>query len=158
MKAIFLDIDGVLNSEKFWEKEAQHVRKKKAIAEGRSHDEASAIANMDPDAVERIMRIVKETGAEIVVSSTWKYDDNLNYKLRFMGISNTYGITPWSRDRHRGSEIKEWLDEHPEVTSYVIIDDDSDMLEEQKSHFVQTSWHDGINDHNVEKAIKILNN
>ena len=158
MKAIFLDIDGVLNSEKFWKTEAQHVRKKKAIAEGRSHDEASAIANIDPECVARILKIVKETGAEIVVSSTWKYDDNLNYKLRFMGISNTYGITPWSRNRHRGSEIKEWLDEHPEVINYVIIDDDNDMLDEQESHLVQTSWLTGITDYDVEKAINILNN
>ena len=59
MKVIFLDIDGVLNSEEFWKNEAQHIRKKKAIAEGKSHDEASAIANMNPVAVERIMRIVK---------------------------------------------------------------------------------------------------
>lgn len=75
-----------------------------------------------------------------------------------MGIPQTYGITPWSRDRYRGSEIKEWLDEHPEVTNYVIIDDDNDMLEEQEPYLVQTSWYDGINDYDVEKAIKILNN
>lgn len=75
-----------------------------------------------------------------------------------MGIPYTYGITPWSKDRHRGSEIKEWLDAHPEVTNYVIIDDDNDMLDEQEPHFVQTSWYDGINDYNVEKAIEILNN
>lgn len=134
------------------------MRKKKAIAEGRSHDEASAIANMDPSAVERIMRIVKETGAEIVVSSTWRFDDNICYKLRFMGIPQIYGITPGTAKRYRGEEIKLWLDEHPEVTNYVIIDDDNDMLDEQYPHLVQTSWYEGINDCNVEKAINILNN
>ena len=40
----------------------------------------------------------------------------------------------------------------------VIVDDDNDMLDEQESHLVQTSWYDGINDYNVEQAIKILNN
>lgn len=158
MKVIFLDIDGALNSEEFWEKEAQHIRKKKAIAEGRSHDEASALANMDPNAVERIMRIVKETGAEIVVSSTWRFDDSICYKLRFMGIPQIYGITPGTVKRYRGEEIKLWLDEHPEVTNYVIIDDDSDMLDEQYPHLVQTSWLTGITDCDVEKAINILNN
>lgn len=157
MKVIFLDIDGVLNSEEFWKNEAQHVRKKKAIAEGRSHDEASAIANMDPNAVERIMRIVKETGAEIVVSSTWRFDDSICYKLRFMGIPQIYGITPGTVKRYRGEEIKLWLDEHPEVIDYVIIDDDNDMLDEQDSHLVQTSWLTGITDYDVEKAINILN-
>ena len=37
-------------------------------------------------------------------------------------------------------------------------DDDNDMLDEQEPHFVQTSWYEGINDYNVEKAIEILNN
>jgi hypothetical protein len=31
----------------------------------------------------------------------------------------------------RGEEIKAWLHQHPEVTRYAIVDDDSDMLPEQ---------------------------
>lgn len=158
MKVIFLDIDGVLNSEAFWEKEAQYIKKQKALDSGRTRDEASALANIDPHAVERIMKIVKETSAEIVVSSTWRFDDSIYYKLRFMGIPLIYGITPGTVKRYRGEEIKMWLDEHPEATNYVIIDDDNDMLDEQDSHLVQTSWLTGITDYDVEKAIKILNN
>lgn len=98
------------------------------------------------------------TNAEVVVSSTWRSDWNIPYLLRYAGlIRPIYGITPLSRDIHRGNEIKEWLDEHPEVTNYVIIDDDNDMLDEQYPHLVQTSWYEGINDCNVEKAINILN-
>ena len=141
----------------FWTIQKQHTRKQLAIEAGRTKDEASAIANMDPDAVERIMRIVKETGAEIVVSSTWRFDDSICYKLRFMGIPQIYGITPGTVKRYRGEEIKLWLDEHPEVINYVIIDDDNDMLDEQDSHLVQTSWLTGITDYDVEKAINILN-
>lgn len=74
-----------------------------------------------------------------------------------MGISNIYGITPGTTKRYRGEEIQMWLDEHPEVTNYVIIDDDNDMLDSQESHLVQTSWYDGIQDYNVERAINILN-
>lgn len=157
MKVIFLDIDGVLNSEEFWTTEAQHIKKQNALNSGRTRDEASALANMDPLAVERVMKIVKETGAEIVVSSTWRFDDSICYKLRFMGIPQIYGITPGTVKRYRGEEIKLWLDEHPEVTNYVIIDDDNDMLDEQDSHLVQTSWLTGITDYDVEKAINILN-
>ena len=141
----------------FWTEQKQHIRKQLAIEAGRTKDEASAIANMDPNAVERIMRIVKETGAEIVVSSTWRFDDSICYKLRFMGIPQIYGITPGTVKRYRGEEIKLWLDEHPEVTNYVIIDDDNDMLDEQDLHLVQTSWLTGITDYDVEKAINILN-
>ena len=43
--------------------------------------------------------------------------------------------------------------------SYVIIDDDDDMLDKQLNHFVQTNaYKRGLSDEDVEKAIKILNN
>ena len=56
----------------------------------------------------------------------------------------------------RGDEIKTYLNNHPEVENYVIIDD-GDMLDEQLYHFVQTNYEDGITDAETERAIKILN-
>jgi hypothetical protein len=41
--------------------------------------------------------------------------------------------------------------------SYVIIDDDADMLPEQQENFVQTNQFYGITLADAEKAIKILN-
>jgi hypothetical protein len=39
----------------------------------------------------------------------------------------------------RGQQIQAWLEKHPEVTRYAIIDDNSDMTEEQlEHHFVHT--------------------
>ena len=45
--------------------------------------------------------------------------------------------------RERGAEIKEWLDAHPEVTRYAIVDDSDDMgpLVER---LVQTKWETGL--------------
>ena len=57
----------------------------------------------------------------------------------------------------RGYEIKEWLDKHTDIMNYVIIDDDSDMLKEQKKHFIRTSELTGLTSKLTEKAIKILN-
>lgn len=57
----------------------------------------------------------------------------------------------------RGVEIAEYLTEHSDITNYVILDDDSDMLLEQKDHFIQTDSYLGINEDDVEQAIKILN-
>lgn len=67
----------------------------------------------------------------------------------------------------RGYEIEEWLNKHPEVENYVILDDDDDMLDSQLNNFVRTS---GNSDHPdkidigygltkicTDKAIKILN-
>jgi hypothetical protein len=82
-----------------------------------------------------------ETDTKICISSTWKnhfgikdkripekWEDAL-VKLGFkpgtyVGITETYRTL-------RGDEIKDWLDAHPEVTDYAILDDDSDMLPEQ---------------------------
>ena len=43
------------------------------------------------------------------------------------------------------------------LESYVILDDDPDMLLEQKDNFVKTSWRDGLTALHTRKAIKILN-
>lgn len=58
----------------------------------------------------------------------------------------------------RGDEVKMWLNDHPEVTNYVIIDDRTDFLEEQLDHFVQVDPYYGLTDDNVNKAKNILNN
>ena len=158
MKALFLDVDGVLNSEKFWEEQTQSFRYTAALNEGKTDDEISVIANFDPDAVAWVNYIVAMTNAEIVISSTWRSDYNIPFKMRYAGLLRPiYGITPFSKDRHRGTEIKKWLDDHPEVTNYVILDDDNDMLEEQMNNLVQTHWLTGLTIDNVKQAINILN-
>lgn len=43
----------------------------------------------------------------------------------------------------RGDEIKKWLGRH-DVEKYIILDDDSDMLEEQLPFFINTDTHNGI--------------
>lgn len=160
MKVIFLDIDGVLNSEKFWTEISQSGRWIKAEKEGRNRDEQSALANIDRNAVDLLNRIVKETDAEIVISSTWKNDINLPYKLRYMGlIKPYYGITPYSNTRHRGTDIELWLDLYKEDNTeikYVILDDDTDMLEEQMPFFIHTDFRVGLTEQDVKKAIEIL--
>jgi hypothetical protein len=86
-----------------------------------------------------------ENDIKICISSVWKnhfggengripewWEDALT-KLGFK--EGTFvGITG-KRRTLRGEEIKEWLDNHPEVEDYVILDDDSDMLDEQFDHF-----------------------
>ena len=67
----------------------------------------------------------------------------------------------------RGHEIQYWLDIHPEVTNYVILDDDNDFLDTQQKYFIQTSQNIdhsdcvdigyGLTSICTDKAIKILN-
>lgn len=160
LKVIFLDIDGVLNSEKFLA--YQPKRRLWARSHRFSKDEQSAVANIDPSAIDLLNDLIDKTDAEIVISSTWRSDINLSYKLRFMGLKKSiYGITPYDKSRHRGKEIKEWLDYYDNdkniTIRYVIIDDDSDILNEQLPNFIKVSSHDGLTEDDVIKAVAILN-
>lgn len=44
------------------------------------------------------------------------------------------------------------------IESYVILDDDSDMLESQLCNFVQTDTFEGITSREVKLCIQLLNN
>lgn len=63
MKIIFLDFDGVMDTAYY-----DHILSK----EGKPlDDEYGAI--FDPYCIQNLKRIIEETGADIVVSSSWKF-------------------------------------------------------------------------------------
>lgn len=74
-----------------------------------------------------------------------------------MGLPEFIDITPYTIQRHRGTEIQMWLDAHPEVDNYVILDDDTDMLDSQYEHFVHINYEEGLNEETANQAINILN-
>jgi hypothetical protein len=56
----------------------------------------------------------------------------------------------------RGHEIADWLDRHPEVRGFVILDDDGDMAH-LKDSLVQTKLHDGgLTEELADRAIQRL--
>ena len=58
---------------------------------------------------------------------------------------NILDITPTvGLGNGRGGEIQKWLNEHPDVDNYVILDDDGDMWDSQLYHFVQMNYENGI--------------
>ncbi len=164
-KIIFLDIDGVLNTQDW------HSR----MTKDTPRDEFGWA--FDPVAVENLGHVVKETVAAIVISSSWKFLGLAKLKEMWK-IRNLPGtvldITPNTVSDEmllnanldemelgvcRGNEIKEWLSKHKgEVSNYVIIDDFDDMLPEQEDHVVLTDTLIGITEFDAEKAITILNN
>lgn len=156
-KIIFLDIDGVLN----------------VIPQG--YDKYGAIFHNHFE--ENLRILINKTDAKIVISSTWRMSglevmQNMWKERKLAG--EVIDITPcdrWMEDyeiegRDRGYEIQHWLDRNP-VKSYVIIDDDSDMLPRQMNNFVKTSGNVshkdcvdigyGLTMQCVNEAIKILN-
>jgi hypothetical protein len=145
MRVIFLDIDGVLNN-------------RPSLIDG---------VEILPEKVLLIERICQETGAKVILSSAWRVlhpFEELQFVLACAGLSRRHliGCTPRRRDDLRGLEIKEWIDEQngiseDKVENFVIIDDDTDFLEEQMPHFIKTDIADGLTEDQAEKAIKMLN-
>lgn len=145
MKVLFLDVDGVLNSLKTW-----------ALYGDSSPLAKDQKFNLDPTAL-RFIQLLHAQGVEIVISSTWRLHKNLGDFKDVLGFS-VKGKTgrEVSSGSVRGNEIDLWLKNHPEVEQYCIVDDDSDMLEEQLPYFVKTNYRDGLQFDHMEKICKIF--
>lgn len=146
MKVIFLDFDGVLNS----------IRSATAFGGYPWNVEAESLKRFDMVAVALIRNLCKEHNITIVLSSTWRKQ----FTPEFLGEALKLPIIDKTAikfsGKSRGSEIQEWLDTHPEVTEYAILDDDSDMLETQKGNFVQTCPYEGFSYANYLKLKRVL--
>lgn len=142
MKVIFLDVDGVLNTRETWGFERQFPL----------------------PLVARLRHLVDTTGAKIVVSSTWRISlmDRLLSNLEVGGVPRETVIdaTPFLQPHGleavpRGIEIQAWLDSHPEVNTFVILDDGTDMAH-LLPRLVQTDHVHGLTDADVDRAIEML--
>lgn len=160
MKVIFLDFDGVLN----------------VIPQG--HDDYGGIFH--PEFVDNLRRIIDETGAKLIISSTWRHMglERLHQMWESRGYpGEIIGITPdlwrgvddeeFGEKMERGHEIQAILDQHTQISNYVILDDDDDMLQSQRGNFVRTSNNInhpdcidigyGLTKECANRAIRILN-
>lgn len=88
-KFIFLDIDGVMNSNLFYSERTQDKRYNDWIKE---HPQRIAwnACNIDPRAVERLNRLTDATGAKIVVSSTGEVIVICRKCLTLLELKNLY--------------------------------------------------------------------
>ena len=175
MKVLFLDIDGVLNSENWFAYRIYCVKNNMVnilmnFVDTDDRNIKHKLTTLDDRAIANLNRIVEETGCKVVLSSSWRssieseniFTQNL---LKLKGFKyEFYDATPrlWFSDFsiRRGEEIKFWLDkesEKHEIESFVILDDDSDMLPEQMNNFIHVDGQVGLTDRDVLTAIEILN-
>lgn len=153
MKIIFLDFDGVLNSGVWFHKLYKLGRQYRCCE-----------AKLDPKAIKCLASILKETGCYVVITSSMRIIYGKKHLMRLMfraGLPYKYknrliGLTPIHRDRFRGREIQEYLDNN-QVSSFVIIDDDVADLQQYKNKLVKTKNMFGLRKWNVSEAVKILN-
>jgi hypothetical protein len=168
-KYIFLDIDGVLNSEHTLDESCENMDQKMA----------SIISDQ---LVKNLSYLVEKTDAKIILSSSWRVYFNNNIKnpnnifaMALLASLNKYNLklhdmTPYLKGPYsseRGLEIKTYIDKN-NIENYVIIDDEefSDFKTHlDMSRFIQTNFGDesttieneGLNIKVAKKAIEILN-
>ena len=163
MKVIFLDVDGVINL--VWPLTPKEERDARDELEFKifEKDGYRILSYPNYRAIKLINKLTEETGAKIVVSSSWRSTNGNTWKIRKTfeecGLEvNVIDETPFfSWNAIRGKEIKAWLDKTElSVESFLILDDDSDMLEEQLPNFIKTDPYDGFDFANFLQALKIL--
>lgn len=169
MKAIFLDIDGVLNGYGIDE-------------EHRSKSRCGAFTGIDKDKTQRLAKIVRKTDAILILTSSWKigwepkgnytvektdiYSYSSNYHAKYLDNhlkkKGKLVITDKTRERnlnYRGMGIKEYLLRHPEITEWIVLDDEifPDYYERKiMPHLLQTNPNWGLTDEDADVAIKML--
>ena len=182
MKVIFLDIDGVLNCENAYRSgECQY---QEWIWEDGRKDHYQRFCSWSK---EWLNRLIEETGAKIVISSTWRMS-GIDFMRKVWELEEMsgelIGITPSLRSDRlsipRGLEIQYFLEndlkfhhinwsreaqdkiiKESGVENYIIVDDDSDMLYGQRNHFVHVlpspRNKDGFDESHYKLALSMLN-
>ena len=141
MKVIFLDVDGVLNS---------------------SSDGYSIKLRTDSHLI-LLKYIVENTGARIVLSSSWrigitKASKNLLKRLGEYGLKIMDSTPVLPSSSCRGDEIRQWLNySNYVIERFVILDDEDDMAEFTTTNLVRTNTNVGLQDKDSLECIRILN-
>ncbi len=134
MKVIFLDKDGVLNSDEYFEKIEE------ADPKGKECD-------VDVDKVRLLKQAVDITGAKVVVTASARYTRGGHALMQLLRDYQIFAdLTPLIGNE-RGIEIRKWLSEHPDTEDFVILDDEvfDSYDEELMSKLIKISDGNGRN-------------
>lgn len=145
---VFLDIDGVLVT-------ARNLKQRN----GR-------YKVADAGCVSALNHLTHVAGAEIVISSSWRFCglSEMRAIFDFWEVdAPIVGMTPDLTRKEgelyvavpRGHEIQQYLDEHPETECFVILDDECDMAH-LEPFMVKTKFDCGLTEHDAERAIELL--
>jgi len=162
VKVVFLDIDGVLNSN-FWNDTHQ-----REISDGTLIDE---------EKVNKLATLVNRTGAKIILHSGWRFWFDAKLKplraeaerlvelLAKEGLSLD-GLTPDLTTEEirrtkkfslvKADEILAWLKLHDEVEGWVVLDDLDLHNIQIEQHQVKTDQTIGLTVEDIAKAERVL--
>lgn len=172
MKVIFLDVDGVLNhANSEGNGEPANLDHEKFILLKEIVDKTDAKIvlsstwrftyeengkNMHAPMYYKLIELLKKYDLDLYAETPEIKSKEIIKSITFkeileMPTENVY--------TNRAHAVKTWLDEHPEVKSFVIIDDEEagwDYFNLDKN-YIQTSYTGGLLPEHVTQAIEILN-
>lgn len=138
MNVVFLDFDGVLNTE----------------------NKYSPTGDFSTSPCKNLNKLLEESPElKIVVSSNWRSKGFAKVKeiLKKNGIDSdrVIDITDEAHRDNRGHHIERYVQDHKDIQHFVILDDKNDM-DKILDHLVQINPVVGITTKDVEKALEIL--
>ena len=137
---IFLDIDGVLNT-------IHSLALFKPV-------------EFHPPCVAYLNQLINLSGAEIVVSSTWRLGQTVESMQAILStngvVGRVVGVTPDCNGAERWVEVQEYLEQLPDCHPFVILDDNVDFIGRYRDRLVHTSFAEGLTASDVLKALAIL--
>lgn len=177
MKAVFLDIDGVVITgrsmfAKVGPQRTPEIKEFLQMIENHSVYVRHQFEMVDPVSVALINRIIRKIDMLILSSTHRKFLDDdttefgseehlsrLRKYLSCMGffVPPLFSITPdYYGSEKRGVEVRDWLNSlnTPDIDDYIIIDDDSDFLPGQP--LIKTDDMNGFSFKNYQESCKVL--
>ena len=130
----------------------------------------NTLSNIDETRLPLLKKIIDQTGAEIVLTSSWrnhldsdsnKRDESGDY---IQMLFEKYGIKIFGKTEDfgqvtlRGKEVKAWLSAH-NIESFAILDDYAIGWEDLTQYVVKTNprFGYGLEEQHIEKAVELLN-
>jgi hypothetical protein len=160
MNIIFLDIDGVLKDHyaKEWFDEANRV--KRPLTE----DDA----NFNQDSVDLIKDLQQKFKTKIVICSMWRFWGDIDNFIELFALYDWHlthddlDMTTRRWVESTGSEVSryklimKYVNEHPEIQKYVILDDVAGYYPSMPKELILTNAREGFKQRHYERAVEVL--
>lgn len=163
MNVVFLDFDGVINTPIGYDVNGSYRDSFNYPSDGRVNNY---------NAICLLNKLCREQDLAVVVSSkgSWRYtfkkDENGEYTIRNYrrilydsGLDDhtyIYGHTP-ATDFSKDMEIKIFLEKHPEIEKFIILDDCEDEISDDlKAYLVLCDTAEGFTEEKYKEAVRIL--
>jgi len=170
---LFLDIDGVLNTDK-WLDEQAHIRKQSGIKISSLFERGLSHLNEEP--IRILNELVTCFNLPVVISSNWRSRFSLKEIFRMLSLKGfkgeIIGQTPtnlavrMSEEVPRYKEILKWLETNPTIEDFVILDDSPLGFYDRKNpkecknlednHLIRVNPENGLDQETADRVSQLI--